>query len=78
MHSTEIRRPCNHPLHLVLTVLTCGMWTPFWIGAAVIGRRERVTVYAPPAHFAVDPVTGRWVQRYAPPEGLPPRPSSRP
>jgi hypothetical protein len=50
------RRQANHPLHLVLTLVTCGMWAPFWIGAAIIGRRETVTVYQPPpVHYTPPP-----------------------
>jgi hypothetical protein len=28
----------NHGLHLLLTVLTCGLWLPVWIIVAVTGR----------------------------------------
>ena len=29
----------NHGLHLLLTVLTCGMWLPVWIIVAIMGGR---------------------------------------
>lgn len=37
-----VRRGPNHGLHLVLTILTCGMWAPVWILVWIIdamGRR---------------------------------------
>lgn len=36
--STERRGP-NHLLHLVLTVITCGLWAPVWIAVAIFGRK---------------------------------------
>jgi hypothetical protein len=63
---TVIRRPANHALHLVLTVLTLGMWAPVWIVCAVVGRRETVT---PPQHYpwpgqpVWNPYTQRWETR---------------
>lgn len=30
----------NHALHLVLTLLTCGMWLPVWLVVAVAGGRQ--------------------------------------
>lgn len=42
-HRTVIRKPANHALHLVLTVLTLGMWAPVWAVMAVVGRKETVT-----------------------------------
>lgn len=32
------RRPFNHMLHLVLTLLTCGMWLPVWILLLVLHK----------------------------------------
>ncbi|SKU72481.1 Protein of uncharacterised function (DUF2510) [Mycobacteroides abscessus subsp. massiliense] len=29
----------NHTLHLVLTVLTCGLWAPVWLLVAIFGGR---------------------------------------
>lgn len=48
---TTTRRGANHPLHLILTLITCGMWAPVWIVVAAVGRRTTVTetgAYAPP------------------------------
>jgi hypothetical protein len=30
----------NHALHLVLTVLTCGMWLPVWLLIAIVGNNQ--------------------------------------
>ncbi|WP_278266147.1 hypothetical protein [Nocardia sp. AG03] len=30
-----VRRGTNHGLHLVLTLLTCGLWLPVWIILAI-------------------------------------------
>ena len=38
----------NHALHLVLTLLTCGMWLPVWLIVAIAGT-NRVHVAAQPA-----------------------------
>ena len=27
-------------IHLVLTILTCGLWLPIWIIAALVGKRK--------------------------------------
>ena len=27
-------------IHFVLTILTCGLWLPIWIIAAIVGRRR--------------------------------------
>jgi hypothetical protein len=36
----------NHILHLLLTILTFGVWLPVWIGLAVFGgkKTKRITV----------------------------------
>lgn len=39
-----IGKPCNHVLHLLLTLVTCGLWAPIWIIVAVTARIHRVTV----------------------------------
>lgn len=31
----------NHPLHLVLTLLTCGLWAPVWIVMAIVEAARR-------------------------------------
>ena len=38
----------NHALHLVLTLLTCGMWLPVWLIVAIAGA-NRVHVAGQPA-----------------------------
>jgi len=37
------RRP-NHLLHLILTVLTLGLWLFVWIGLAVFGGEKRMVL----------------------------------
>jgi hypothetical protein len=37
------RRP-NHLLHLVLTILTAGLWLFVWIGVAVFGGERRKVI----------------------------------
>ena len=32
--------PTDHLLHLVLTILTCGMWLPVWMFLAIFGSRK--------------------------------------
>ncbi|KAA1250773.1 DUF2510 domain-containing protein [Mycobacterium simiae] len=41
----------NHALHLVLTLLTCGMWLPVWLIVAVASP-QRVRVAGRPAPFS--------------------------
>jgi len=36
----------NHLLHLVLTLLTCGLWLPVWILVAIFGRRSTAVATA--------------------------------
>lgn len=57
---TTTRTGANHPLHLVLTLITCGMWAPFWMGAAIIGRRTTVRTQMPAPYW--------------PPNAAPPQP----
>lgn len=42
----------NHALHAVLTALSCGMWAPVWIIAALVQRPQTVAMH----HPAVAPV----------------------
>lgn len=35
------RPPVNHVLHLILTLLTCGLWAPVWIVMAIIDAVRR-------------------------------------
>lgn len=46
---TVIRKPANHGLHLFLTIVTLGCWLPVWAVAALVGRREVITVPDSPA-----------------------------
>lgn len=41
-YRTTVRRPCNHALHLFLTLITLGLWAPVWIVVAIVGKRETV------------------------------------
>lgn len=55
MSSYTVRKPCNHGLHLFLTIITLGMWGVFvWPFAAVMGRKETVRFDGYPAA----PLTG--------------------
>lgn len=47
-HRQVVKRGANHGLHLVLTILTCGMWAfTGWPIAAIMGRKKTVTSHAP-------------------------------
>jgi hypothetical protein len=37
------RRP-NHLLHLILTLISCLLWSPVWIALAILGREQRITL----------------------------------
>jgi hypothetical protein len=37
-------KPVNHILHLLLTVLTCGIWGLVWLGLIIWGGEERIMV----------------------------------
>jgi hypothetical protein len=37
-------KPVNHILHLILTVLTCGIWGVVWLGMLIWGGENRVMV----------------------------------
>lgn len=43
MNRYTTRKQCNHGLHLVLSIITFGMWLPVWVVMAVVGRKETVT-----------------------------------
>jgi hypothetical protein len=34
-------KPVNHVLHLLVTVLLCGLWLPVWIVVALDGGEKR-------------------------------------
>lgn len=36
-----VRRGPNHGLHLVLTLITCGLWLPVWILVAIFDAMDR-------------------------------------
>lgn len=36
-----VRRGVNHGLHLVLTLVTCGLWLPIWIIVAILDAMKR-------------------------------------
>ena len=45
---TRQKEPMSHTAHLLLTVFTCGLWLPFWIGAKILhdldrGRKVKTT-----------------------------------
>jgi hypothetical protein len=35
----QVRRGVNHGLHLMLTLLTCGMWAPVWLIVWIFSRK---------------------------------------
>lgn len=54
---TTTRRGANHGLHLVLSILTCGLWAVTgWPVAAAMGRRTTVT------HQPLSPVQQQYGQ----------------
>ena len=70
---TVERRGANHGLHLVLSLLTCGLWAVTgWPIAAVLGRRT-VTRHDPAAQFMAGHPDVPWDRMQAPP-GLPQAP----
>lgn len=64
--TTVIRKPCNHALHLVLTLFTFGMWLPVWIIAAMTGRKETQSTQVqagwgqPQRQYQWNPYKGEW------------------
>lgn len=51
---TYIPVQTNHVLHLVLTLLTFGMWLPVWIVMAIVNT-NRVKAYTPPVPASAIP-----------------------
>lgn len=50
MNGYTVRKPCNHGLHLFLTIITMGMWGIFvWPFAAMVGRKTTVRHQGYPA-----------------------------
>lgn len=35
------RRGVNHPLHLVLSIVTCGLWIPVWLVIVIIDSIDK-------------------------------------
>src|SRR5574337_1368474 len=38
----------NHALHLILTLITCGLWLPVWVVMAVVGSASQVRYMSTP------------------------------
>ena len=36
--TVNVSRPFNHGIHLLLTILTCGLWWPIWILLAILHK----------------------------------------
>lgn len=50
MNSYTVKKPCNHGLHLFLTIITFGLWGLFvWPFAAMVGRKTTVRHQGCPA-----------------------------
>lgn len=67
MNTTTVKKPCNHVLHLILTLATFGLWSPVWILCAITGRKETTVHYggygqppAQPGQYVWNPYAGRW------------------
>jgi hypothetical protein len=43
----------NHGLHLLLTVVTCGLWLPIWIIVALVGGSRATAISSGPGGVAV-------------------------
>lgn len=37
-------KPINHVLHLLITLLSCFLWVPVWIGLAIFAGEKRKTI----------------------------------
>lgn len=73
-HRQVEKRGANHGLHVVLTILTCGLWAiTGWPIATAMGRKTVTTVQAPPGapYGAYQPPPGPPVHPggYGPPQG---------
>ncbi|MFB7191420.1 hypothetical protein ACFCZT_40395 [Streptomyces sp. NPDC056230] len=76
MHQQQFRhvekRGANHTLHLIITILTCGLWAiTGWPIAAMMGRKTKTTTYAPAAQQYPQPPQqyGYPPQQQQPPQG---------
>ncbi|MEU7074717.1 hypothetical protein AB0B30_32580 [Streptomyces narbonensis] len=75
------KRGANHGLHLVLTLLTCGLWAiTGWPIAAILGRKRTVRGPAPyyPQYQQQPPPGPYPPPGYGPPPQQPPGPYSTP
>ena len=58
---TTVPRETNHILHLILTMISCGLWAPVWIAMAIINAatNKKITTQtygvAPPQQFVAPP-----------------------
>lgn len=50
-YKTVQKRQANHVLHLVMTIITFGMWIPVWIIASMMGRKEVTRQQVMPAPY---------------------------
>lgn len=71
------RRGANHGLHIVLSVLTCGIWAiTGWPIAALMGRKTVTTIPAqqlpPPGYYPPQAPPFYGQQPPPPPQGWPP------
>ncbi|MCR6485948.1 hypothetical protein M8542_24275 [Amycolatopsis sp. OK19-0408] len=64
--SVKTREPLPaalHLIHLLITLVTCGIWLPGWITVAIIGKRTTTTVtpvWGVPEEFRVNGGIWRW------------------
>lgn len=71
---TMVPARTNHALHLILFLITFGLWTPVWIVVAAINSGRQVPqaqtfVQQPaPYHYPIQYAQGQ----YPPPQQLPP------
>ncbi len=47
---------CNHSFHLIMSIITVGMWIPVWIIVAIVARKQTTVVEGPAT--MVTPPTG--------------------
>lgn len=75
------RRGANHTLHIILTILTCGLWAiTGWPIAAAMGRKTVTTVpvYQPPQVMPPQQPYGYPPQQQYPPQQYGPPPGQQP
>jgi hypothetical protein len=42
-------QPANHVLHLILTLVSCGLWAPVWLFVAATSGVRRLVITVDPA-----------------------------